>query len=791
MFDNSDTLERMISPLEMLERLRVPVRGGGGNYSATCPFCGADCWVNSNSFLCRNDLCVFLAGSVLDMAVGFSKPRNYVSAMQILRKHFGKVLDSEGLTERADVQLVDEARKRRRLMRAVRKMHQQQDINGQRAMLLASLQKQGIHDPGHHLFGVLLRSEQDWLRDLLLGLDMEVPELPDANLLTVPYWVDHHLLSALVLLDPRKRGEVLIEFHPAKLAFAGMHMITPDLKQLHLHDSPVNAGKANATRAQESGQAGVAFLLGKGERMSPAVPDMVLHWHSTMNPAVVTRLHNECPGLMFETTTGKTVTYDGLLYDTLKPCIKHGKLNRNGLSLLGHYNPQGIWRRRLLDRFKNGGHVTAWEQLNSQLFNVVIAETDRTTLLDTPAGYASRRAGGRAELFTNFTLRLVENVVFGAQDSTYHSTDIVINGTTKRVILPSDMLDSPRELLEHLQLHLAASSNMHVPMLRDTSSFRPVAFYLRGIVPKLPVVMGTPFLGWSHDKSTFHSPGCVIDADGGRRKSGPFHPALQILDIFNNQTCDPAWHEGLSEMSHTIMLIIIGGVMRAFRNELQPVTHVLHDNKGQAVLEAAMSALGQKRPMAKLQHNLTGVQGYPMWVQAARGDGRFRTPYVMLSDHGLNLNEVPDAELALLAPATRWLLLHTVEALMAHTDKWVKPAAVLHTNSLILEAHAFIRDHLGVRTSPRLASFDWVEHLLRRTPAHELPALLTYDFKPQTVTWHIERPDVDMVALELELRKLTTSVRVAPGGQDIVTDAASTMSLLETFYGELPALTVR
>ncbi len=277
MFDNSDTLERMISPLEMLERMRVPVHGGGGNYSTTCPFCGADCWVNSNSFLCRNDLCVFLAGSVLDMAVGFSKPRNYVSAMHILRKHFGKVLDSEGLTERADVQLVDEARKRRRLMRAVRKMHQQQDINGQRAMLLASLQKQGIHDPGHHLFGVLLRSEQDWLRDLLLGLDMEVTELPDADLLTVPYWADHHLLSALVLLDPRKRGEVLIEFHPAKLAFAGMHMITPDLKQLHLHDSPVHAGKANATRAQESGQAGVAFLLGKGERMSPAVPDMVLH----------------------------------------------------------------------------------------------------------------------------------------------------------------------------------------------------------------------------------------------------------------------------------------------------------------------------------------------------------------------------------------------------------------------------------------------------------------------------------------------------------------------------------
>ncbi|HRH98292.1 MAG TPA: hypothetical protein PLB55_20290, partial [Prosthecobacter sp.] len=155
------------------------------------------------------------------------------------------------------------------------------------------------------------------------------------------------------------------------------------------------------------------------------------------------------------------------LLDTLKGKMRGGSLNLSGLHLLSGFNPQGDLKQWLHHQFRSAGLMGAADQLARGLYNIEICRTDKTAILETPDGYMQRRGSGVPELFSNFVVRLDANITFGEQTATHHAATILMDGETHATILPSRILDAPRELQEHVQMLLAARKNLSVPMLRD------------------------------------------------------------------------------------------------------------------------------------------------------------------------------------------------------------------------------------------------------------------------------------------------------------------------------------
>ena len=75
-------------------------------------------------------------------------------------------------------------------------------------------------------------------------------------------------------------------------------------------------------------------------------------------------------------------------------------------------------------------------------------------------------------MFSNFMVRMNGNVAFGDQSALHHSAAIFVGGSQHETVLPTRLLDQPRELLEHIHQIPTLKRNVTVPMLQDANAFR-------------------------------------------------------------------------------------------------------------------------------------------------------------------------------------------------------------------------------------------------------------------------------------------------------------------------------
>ncbi len=160
-------------------------------------------------------------------------------------------------------------------------------------------------------------------------------------------------------------------------------------------------------------------------------------------------------------------TFKQHLFDTLSSKMRQGSLTAPGLTLLSGYNPQGELKQWLYHQFRSRGMVGAADQLARGLYNIEIHRSDKSSISETPDGYVQRRGNGTPELFSNFIVRLDSNITFGEQAAMHHAATVLMDGETHATIIPSRLLDAPRELQEHVQMLLAGKKSLSVPMLRD------------------------------------------------------------------------------------------------------------------------------------------------------------------------------------------------------------------------------------------------------------------------------------------------------------------------------------
>lgn len=792
-------LERVIRPIELIERLEMPVNNTGTTFVTTCPSCGSSLWILPSSVLCNNDTCKMLSGSVGEIALAHLRQRgeaNFHDAIQLLLRTFEARLSQYPEIPLGTNSLVNQLRQRRHLLTFLRGLRREDRMSGEKAAMLSALQNQHVHDPSGSMFLPLSAQEATQLGVMLQTAGVTMPPIPpDRPLLLIPYFTQPHVLSSLVLTELNRSWRVRIDLQEAEIAFAGLWQLGPSVQRVLLHDNPVDAAQQNANWGLfDTRVVSLAYLIGTGLPDEPLdIPQPTGIWHPTslVPPANLVRLQGIFDELqVYRQDTSKILSFDAFTLALLKRYLTStGRLSGQGLVVLGSINPQGIRKNRLHRALLHLGHIGAADQLARTQFSVEISRTDKTILLSTPDGYAVKRSGKSLDLLTNFTLLPTSNVTFGDHSPPHHGIKVLLRDIELTTMVPTRMLDSSRDLQAHLQIVASAHGILDAPTVRDTGgSFKQVTHYLRSLLPQLPVRRGLPFLGWDMRRETFYMPGCVVGMDGLIQESMPMHPDLRTLDGYNDTTGDTSTAIGLLPRElQTHILLILGSIILGFRNmPLRPV-QIRHDGKAVALLTGLFRGLGQERGLTKMQNRLPGLSCYPAWTTATmRGTGSINEPFFVLAEQGREVEGTYDEkELATAAKVLRGLTILTIEGLLAQASpyEWQRTQTVLYSNDLITTAQGYLQS-MGIETQPEMLHYEWTEKLLRQIPKTDLQDVFSYDFGAQTISMTVEpyRDTLDLVSLEIELRQLMEHVKIDTG-YHIQTDAASMFNLLRQYYG--------
>lgn len=795
MFKLLELLEQLVRPLELAEYLGHATRHEGQHFVMSCPYCQADLWIMSDGYLCTNSACTMLAGSVIELAS--SKTKSFQDGLTTIWSLFhARLMHCPDFT--ADTfarDLAPLARQRRKLFSMLRRLHNPEDMSVQRSAILAGLQQQGIHDPYHQMVGVLLPDEQATFLDTLREAGVETPKLPSAPLLLIPYWVRPHDLGAIVLQHPRAAWGTTIKVQDYGVALAGLQMMTPAVKTVYLHDTAVAAGVQNSKWAlRDPSNLSLTYLLDTDPVAPPALSDVVMVHSRDTSHTMIARMQKAYPDLQVADASAQNVrSFDRHLFEVLQSCIRGNSLNSMGLVVLGSYNPQGEVKQSLHRQLRSAGLVGAADQVSRTLYNVEISRTERMSIHETPEGYGCRRLpAGHLELFSNFIVRVTSNVTFGENSSPHHKVTILLDNEQYDTVISTLLLDNPRDLQEFVQ-RLASLSKSHVvPMLRDPATFRNVAYYLRGLLPRLPVEPGLPFLGWSFNRDTWYMPGRVVSMDKLQEGSFCLHPDVAALRSFTDAPdVQDSVRPDLPVELQTYILMILGSIIRGFRKEQLQAVQIRHDGNAVRMLSGLFRGMGQSQAVPKIERDPTGLQQYPAWGIAGKVMGKLKYPWFLLTTNGRSVGgPYSDSVLADAASTLRGLVLRVTEALLAQPDPndWTPQPFVLYGNGLAELAQKFCAEHCGVRLLADLPSFEWVEKMLHQIPKEEVGKHVSYDFANQRVFCNLSQfTDLDLPCLEIELRQLSEHVTVHTGLR-VELDAYSAFNLLESFYGSPPEL---
>ena len=737
------------------------------------------------------------AGGVFELIMGISTPQKYAQAVKSVRQRFQKRM--EGLlgfdTSTFDDSVTQALLLRRRLIRLIRRTQNLQEFGARQLEMLASFQRQGMLNPGQSLVGVLSAAMQPELLDLLedMGRDTAMT-LPARDLLISVFWARPHEPAAALLMDPVRQWQTLIDFREYGLAVCGLHLLTPLVRSVHLHSSPFAAGCANAQWSRQSLDcASVSFTLGALERVPFDDSDVVLHWDDGMLLPRAGRLTELIPSLHFCADSSKRVTYPQLLFGALTPHIKGGALTRAGLKLLGQANPSEEVKAQLVDLCHAAHAAHAAQQLVDETYNVLVASSEKTDVYQTPSGYLIKR-GKHSDMVSNFVLKPSFYVSFGKHHTPHMEVNVRIGSQAFATLIPPRLLDAPKELVDVISLRAAARGlQVASPVVRDNKAFLMATGAIKTRAGQLPVKIGLPFVGWAFDGSQFFAPGLRVCADTGTHAVHmPAPPEASLFDNFSMQP-QPEFDRRLNELhadERRMLLLVMGAVLRAHRNEPHHVVRYKHDSRSVALFESVFRGLGQLRPAQAAQVTQDFVHGYPVWVQNARSDQKSRLAAFSLSPTGSPVTtERPHAELS---GVVRSYIRRLVELCMSMPDiTWETPRGVTYETTLIAEASDFVSRHMGETLPAERSRYMWLEHVLGSFKHSNLERVLTYEFGTQRTAWNLgafTRSDEDKISFEHEMRVLFGDVQIE--GDLLWSPAAETIDMLSMYYGEQPKLTI-
>ena len=750
----SDAIESQIKPLELLERIGVRVWKENDKFTTACPVCGSKLWVQPSSFLCANNSCAMLTGSLCEVAAAYTKEKSFAAGAALIQRLFAKCIEMQPETTTAG--FVSDY-----LKGVYRRRHLVDFIHGlsapdgpmEKASLVSELERSGVHRDS--CSNMIFSASSEEVTKLVSILNRMVPgELlmvpKNKPLLVVPYFSKSHEIVSVVLLDIRtvSTWRLRVDLRDFAVAFAGLWRQGPLTSAIYLHPEVLGAAMQNSIwNVHDPRATSIAYLFGSLQNTDDAQEtvnslDNVCCVHNKTldeTPANLVRLHRIFGDVdVLLHPENQRVPFDIFMFNALRENMRGGRLTSTGVTLLGSFNPQGEARTRLLHRFKVAGFPGAAEQLARSLYDVEVFRSERNSLIETPDGYKIRRGNSFPELISNFILRLKDNVSFGETILPHHTAEVCIDNATLTTIINGRLLDSPRELQEHIQTVAAIRGSQAVPMLRDHGQFRNVAFYLRSQVPRLPMREGVPFLGWDIHRRAFYAPGWKVTMDNGLvKKYMPFHPDVQTLDCFTSEIFQGAVEGELDKELSTFIQMVVGTLIRAHSHMGLQCIEVRHDEKSLNLLAGLFKGLGQTRPLPKIEKSNPALCLFPSWTTATmlRTPVAVTSPYFVLSGSGRFVNRHHSSDsLDLAASVLQRMAQRVCETLLSSAEPAKHVSSVLFSNGLVLTAHEFIKRHYEIEMPLDIQPFAWVEKWLKLMPTQELPTLCQYNYTAQKIT---------------------------------------------------------
>lgn len=774
----------------------------------SCPKCSSVMYIMDSGFVCSNDSCSFLAGGVVEMlaVLGHTGINRAVGEFCHVFDSAHKLLDGVDLDEVSGILAT-----RRKLfdffLKRIHSIRRPMSV----ARTEAALFKMGMDIDCNRMSAYILDAEGlEELSRILARFDCTLPEIPSgASPLVVPCYYNHHTIKSIYLSFPSRPSAAHKVVHLGKgpvVAWAGLLQGNRAAKEAKIASSVAEMlrGNADAHRLCEEGRHlcyifkgsrdAIGWKPDKGSVLESDDIDMIVR---------LSELETAAESLDVTRKSGESVdSREFILEECFRRLSRSGSIDLEAKLALSAAKLSETERNALVANLNAARLFVAADEVKKMVKFFVIHSDDKNILYSSHEGYAlGRRDGSPPTPVTNFTLDIVENIVFMDDPDVFHVANLKIGTYESEIVLRPECIDRPKEL--EASTRMMSRSLEAIPTIKDNSCGRMVSSFLRKQVSTAPRAEGIPFLGWNDQRTRIYGPSWYADRESGCVNiRARLHPFRKDMDHFSNDVRIPrVMHEDLPDEIVGFITQYVGMLVRGFFGYPVKGVAVKNDGLHRDTLMRLAESIGQTSLVVddagvrNGRHDaaLRGLPYCALSTMPSKRGGMRETPSFCLYDDGPVMFSTTHSDTCLeKARSTLSCAVTSVCGWLFTEDarSFTTSNSVSLQNSYAIEGAYAIGRACGVHLSGSSDNYDLLNGVLGGMNIEAVSARLKYD--PETNDATLELPDdveIDSNKLVGELSALGVS-RVRMENGIVTAEAHGLLCALEAFYGRTPKMDV-
>ena len=276
------------------------------------------------------------------------------------------------------------------------------------------------------------------------------------------------------------------------------------------------------------------------------------------------------------------------------------------------------------------------------------------TITSTKDGYiASSDRNVPDVLFTNFTFKITDTILFKDESDTYYSGYINSNDSKIPYILAKREITQAPAILQAANTAIATCkdpSKHKPPTLIDTTFSSVLRNIVADQISKSRISMGVSYVGWSSSYDTFVAPDWSANGTSIIRNSHFKHPRVNILNNFNFDQkvvsdTDVTFNQPNINLFIAVIISMLG---RSYHNVKCSPVRVISNKQNRLLLVSLLSLFRQKKSIninpnlrisRKEDKMLPGVNGCPLVCSCSNQHivDKLYDPVFVLSSTGIDL----------------------------------------------------------------------------------------------------------------------------------------------------------
>lgn len=781
-----------------------------------CPWCGADAWSGRFHSQCLNEHCETQVAAPIDVVArscGGDYDAAVAKAATLAGRHVGSV--------RLDAQL---NKARRRVMdfwlgccRASKTMEELQIMERlKRSGMTVQLSKYSRTSMNRAKLQLLIKMAEETGASIPLGLESNLPEVAMVSCVqSMPHTIDRLIIEPggktvhELVWNPRRGGATGL----IGLSYLQPRYLAPDREtaaRLQFSLTAAGRGAEVASVFLDQRLAATAqpwYTESHMLTLAVEADDDVIRVQQWLDcfPSIEQNMRaiwrSRIPGPSLQ--PGSEKTWSNIKFSSVVVAVGSARhdLPSNAVRIIEQTGARRADIGQLITNYEAEGRIRIISALRALAENRIIAADKGTTIRESSNSYTIENSGGLQPI-ANFVIHLQNAVTFPERSDMFFQCRIHCGKATASALIPEDAVMSVNSLQSAVRTQMMALTtpydNSAPPTVINSDMMRRyVLHYLRGQVARLDSVEGVCRVGWSDDRTTFYTPGAVVNLNGTTVRPTPLHPGVTTLRCFApvsdwSFTCP----DDLPPACRDIIAMLLALTVRSYKRWLPRPAVVAQSSDAVDLLRGLMKAVGQTS-VFELSHNIRdsgnidGVKGYP-FVASGYGKAQVsgaRVPYMLLAEEGYHVSAHVDAsQLSEAGRALQFGLLRVVEwCLATGADDFAESASMDFNTSLMREGRWLMNNVCELQSWEVSArGIDKLEELFLQIPVADTAGRLTL-MDGVTLTADIRGLKWEPTPLRSELEKIDATLN--EDAQTITAAGASLLPALSKFYGCEPKLT--